>query len=146
MNREGGEGALARRRGCLPAILARVLGVVTVEVVVDVPAPASRRTGTVALLAGAVVVAVVTGRVLLDVTGTGWLVVVGTVVVLADVTGRVWMAVVTGCVVVAAAVPTPATGGRLNRFNAPGTRCSNPQSLAPIGLNQVVCPVRLPGP
>ena len=42
--------------------------------VVDVPAPASRRAGTVVLLAGAVVVVVVvvvTGRVLLDVTGPG---------------------------------------------------------------------------
>ena len=41
--------------------------------VVDVPAPASPRAGTVVLLAGAVVVVVVvvTGRVLLDVTGPG---------------------------------------------------------------------------
>ena len=77
----------------------------------DVPAPAHRRAGTVVLLAGAVVVvAVVTGRVLVDVTGRGRLVV-------AVVTGRVWVAVVTGCavVVVAGAVPTPATGGRLTR-------------------------------
>ena len=49
---EGGEGALGRGRGCLAAILGHVLGVVTVEVVVDVPAPARRRVGTVVLLAG----------------------------------------------------------------------------------------------
>ena len=99
---------------------------VTVDVVVDVPASARRRAGTVVLLAGAVVVAaMVTGRVLVDVTGRGRLVVVGTAVVVAvtgrvrvDVTGRVWVAVVTSCVVVTCAVPIPATGGRLNRFNA----------------------------
>ena len=105
-----------------------MLGVVTVDVVVDVPAPARRRVGTVVLLAETVVVAVVTGRVLVDVTGRGRLVVVRTVViavtglVLVEVTGRVWMEVVTGCViVVTGAVPTPATGGRLNRFNASST-------------------------
>ena len=89
----------------MAAILGRVLGVITVDVVVDVPAPASRRAGTVVLLAGAVVVVVVTGRVRVDVTG------------------RVWVVVVTGdvVVVVAGAVPTPATGGRLNRFNASST-------------------------
>ena len=97
---------------------------------VDVPAPARRRAGTVVPLAGAVVVvAVVTGRVLVDVKGRGRLVVVVVVVVVVvtgrvrvDVTGRVWVAVVTGCVVVvvAGAVPTPATGGRLNRFNRVG--------------------------
>ena len=73
---EGGEGAVERRRGCLAAILGRALGVVTVEVVVVDPAPARRRAGTVGLLAGAVVVvAVVTGRVLVHVTGRsrlGW--------------------------------------------------------------------------
>ena len=58
------------------------------------------------LFAGAVVVvavavAVVKGRVLVDVTGRGWL---GVVVVV--------------CV---GAVPVPATGGRLNRFNASST-------------------------
>ena len=62
---EGGEGAAGRCRSCFPAILGRVLGVVTVDVVVDVPAPARRRAGTVVLLAGTVVVAV-TGRVLVD--------------------------------------------------------------------------------
>ena len=108
-----------------------MLGVVTVDVVVDVPAPARRRAGTVVLLAETVVVAVVavvTGRVLVDVTGRGRLVVVRTVVVavtglvLVEVTGRVWMEVVTGCViVVTGAVPTPAMGGRLNRFNASST-------------------------
>ena len=65
---------------------------------------------------------------MVDVTGRGRLVVVRTVVVavtglvLVEVTGRVWMEVVTGCVmVVTGAVPTPATGGRLNRFNASST-------------------------
>ena len=104
----------------MSAILGRVLDVVTVDVVVDVPAPARRRAG-----------AVVVGRVLVDVTGRGRLVDgVGTVVVavtgrvVVDVTGRVRVeVVVTGCVVVvvAGAVPTPATGGRLNRFNASST-------------------------
>ena len=46
----------------MPATLGLVLGVVTVDVVVDVPAPARRRAGTVVLLARTVVVAVVTGR------------------------------------------------------------------------------------
>ena len=59
------------------AILGRVVGVVTVIVVVDIPAPARRRAG-----------AVVVGRVLVEVTGRGRLVDgVGTVVV--AVTGRV---------------------------------------------------------
>ena len=75
----------------MAAILGRALDVVTVEVVVDVPAPARRRAGTVVLLAGAVVVvAVVTGRVLVDVKGRGRLVVVVvTGRVRVDVTGRV---------------------------------------------------------
>ena len=71
--------------------------------VVDVPAAVYRRAGTVILLAGVVVVvAVVTGRVLVDVTGRGRLVFIGTVVVavtgrfLLDVTGRVWVEVVEG--------------------------------------------------
>ena len=111
---------MGRRRGCLAATLGRVLGAVTVDVVVDVPVPARRQAATVVLLAGAVVVgAVVTGRVLVDVMGRGRLVVVVvTGRVRVDVTGRVWVAVVTVCVVVAGAVPTPATEGRLNRFNA----------------------------
>ena len=111
---EGGEGAAGRRRGCLAAILGRVLGVVTVDVEA-VPAPACRQAGTVGLLGGAVVVVVVvTGRVLVDVTGRGRLgaVVVVTGRVRVDVKGRVWVAVVAG------AVPTPATGGRLNKSNA----------------------------
>ena len=54
----------------------------------------------------------VTGRVLVDVTGRGRLVVV---------MGRVRVDVVTGWVVVAGAVPVPATGGRLKRFTAPST-------------------------
>ena len=104
---EGGEGTRGRRRGCLAAILGRPRGVVTVEVVVVVvPAPARRRAvrGRVG--------AVVTGRVLVDVTGRGRLVVV---------MGRVRVDVVTGWVVVAGAVPVPATGGRLKRFTASST-------------------------
>ena len=125
----------------MAAIPGRVLGVVTVEVVVDVPALARRRAGTVVLLAGAVVtgrvlvdvtgrgllvvvVVVVTGRFLVDVTGRGRLVVLVVVVVtgrvLVNVTGGVWVAVVTGCVV-AGAMPAPASGGRLNRFTASST-------------------------
>ena len=75
-------------------------------VVVVVPAPARRRAvrGRVG--------AVVTGRVLVDVTGQGRLVVV---------MGRVRVDVVTGWVVVAGAVPVPATGGRLKRFTASST-------------------------
>ena len=75
-------------------------------VVVVVPAPARRRAvrGRVG--------AVVTGRVLVDVTGRGRLVVV---------MGRVRVDVVTGWVVVARAVPVPATGGRLKRFTASST-------------------------
>ena len=116
---------MERRRGCLAAILGRALGVVTVEVVMDVPAPARRQVGAVVLLAGAVVVvAVMTGRVLVDVTSRGRLVVVVmTGRVRVEVTGRVWVAVVMGCVVVvvAGAVPTPVTESRLNRFNASST-------------------------
>ena len=74
------------------------------------------------------VVAVVAGRVLVEVTGRGRLVVVVVVVVVVgvvgrvrvDVTGRVWVAVVTGWVV-AGAVPVPATGGRVNAFKASST-------------------------
>ena len=94
------------------------MGVVTVEVVVLVPAPALRR-----LVEGregaVVVVAVVAGRVRVDVTGRGRLV-VGRVRV--DVVGRVWVAVVVvmvgGGAVVAGAVPVPATGGNVNAFKA----------------------------
>ena len=97
------------------------MGVVTVEVVVLVPAPALRR-----LVEGregaVVVVAVVTGRVRVDVTGRGRLV-VGRVRV--DVVGRVWVAVVVvmvgGGAVVAGAVPVPATGGSVNAFKASST-------------------------
>ena len=97
------------------------MGVVTVEVVVLVPAPALRR-----LVEGregaVVVVAVVAGRVRLDVTGRGRLV-VGRVRV--DVVGRVWVAVVVvmvgGGAVVAGAVPVPATGGSVNAFKASST-------------------------
>ena len=99
------------------------------EVVVLVPAPALRR-----LVEGregaVVVVAVVAGRVRVDVTGRGRLVVVvGRVRV--DVVGRVWVAVVVmgavvvmaggGAVVVVGAVPVPATGGNVNAFKASST-------------------------
>ena len=103
----------------MAAILGRPLGVVTIEVVVvNVPAPARRRAGTVVLLAGAVV----TGRVPVDLTVRGRLLVVVVVTgrVQVDVTGRVWVAVVVGWVV-AGAVPVPATGGRLKRFAASAT-------------------------
>ena len=96
------------------------MGVVTVEVVVLVPAPALRR-----LVEGregaVVVVAVVAGRVRVDVTGRGRL--VGRVRV--DVVGRVWVAVVVmvggGAAVVVGAVPVPATGGSVNASKASST-------------------------
>ena len=92
--------------------MGRPVGVVTVEVVVLVPAPALRR-----LVEGregaVVVVAVVAGRVRVEVTGRGRLV-VGRVRV--DVVGRIWVAVV-----VAGAVPVPATGGSVNAFKASST-------------------------
>ena len=103
------------------------MGVVTVEVVVLVPAPALQR--AVRGREGAVVVvAVVAGRVRVEVTGRGRLVVVvGRVRV--DVVGRVWVAVVVmgavvmvgGGAVVAGAVPVPATGGSVNAFKASST-------------------------
>ena len=95
------------------------MGVVTVEVVVLVPAPALRR--LVEGRAGAVVVvAVVAGRVRVEVTGRGRLVVVVVVGrVRVDVVGRVWVAVVMGAAVVAGgAVPVPATGGNVNASKA----------------------------
>ena len=110
---EEGEGTRGRRRSCLAAILELPLGFVTVEVVVVVPAPARRR--AVRRHVGAVV----TGRFRVDVMGRGRLVVVVvTGRVRVDVTGRVWVTVVTGwvVVVVAGAVPVPATCGRLKRF------------------------------
>ena len=96
------------------------MGVVTVEVVVLVPAPALRR-----LVEGregaVVVVAVVAGRVRVDVTGRGRL--VGRVRV--DVVGRVWVAVVVmvggRAAVVVGAVPVPATGGSVNASKASST-------------------------
>ena len=107
--------------------MGRPVGVVTVEVVVLVPAPALRR--AVRGREGAVVVvAVVAGRVRVEVTGRGRLVVVvGRVRV--DVVGRVWVAVVVmgavvmvgGGAVVAGAVPVPATGGNVNAFKASST-------------------------
>ena len=103
------------------------MGVVTVEVVVLVPAPALQR--AVRGREGAVVVvAVVAGRVRVEVTGRGRLVVVvGRVRV--DVVGRVWVAVVVmgavvmvgGGAVVVGAVPVPATGGSVNAFKASST-------------------------
>ena len=107
-------------------MVGRPVGVVTVEVVVLVPAPALRR--LVEGRAGAVVVvAVVAGRVRVEVTGRGRLVVVvGRVRV--DVVGRVGAAVVVVgggavvvVVVVAGAVPVPATGGNVNAFKASST-------------------------
>ena len=108
-------------------MVGRPVGVVTVEVVVLVPAPALRR-----LVEGregaVVVVAVVAGRVRVDVTGRGRLVVVVVVVgrVRVDVVGRVGAAVVVmvgggGAVVVAGAVPVPATGGSVKAFKASST-------------------------
>ena len=106
-------------------MVGRPVGVVTVEVVVLVPAPAlwrlvEGREGAV------VVVAVVAGRVRVEVTGRGRPV-VGRVRV--DVVGRVWVAVVVmgavvmvgGGAVVAGAVPVPATGGNVNAFKASST-------------------------
>ena len=98
------------------------------EVVVLVPAPALRR--LVEGRAGAVVVvAVVAGRVRVEVTGRGRLVVVvGRVRV--DVVGRVGAAVVVvmgaavvvaGVEVASGAVPVPATGGSVNAFRASST-------------------------
>ena len=99
------------------------------EVVVLVPAPALRR-----LVEGregaVVVVAVVAGRVRVDVTGRGRLVVVVVGRVRVAVVGRVWVAVVVMVggggavvvvVVVAGAVPVPATGGSVNAFKASST-------------------------
>jgi len=93
-----------------------------VEVVVLVPAPALRR-AVRGCIGAVVVVAVVTGRDRVDMTGR----VVGHVRV--DVVGRVGgVAVVVGgggggAVVVTGggAVPVPATGGRLNMFRASST-------------------------
>ena len=97
------------------------------EVVVLVPAPALRR--LVEGRAGAVVVvAVVVGRVRVEVTGRGRL--VGRVRV--DVVGRVGAAVVMvgggggamvvmGVEVASGAVPVPATGGSVNAFKASST-------------------------
>ena len=85
------------------------------EVVVLVPAPALRR--EVEGREGAVVVvAVVAGRVRVEVTGRGRLVVVVVGRVRVDVVGRVWVAVVAG-----GAVPVPATGGNVNAFKASST-------------------------
>ena len=88
------------------------------EVVVLVPAPALRRLVEGREGAVVVVVAVVAGRVRVDVTGRGRLV-VGRVRV--DVVGRVWVIVGGGAVVVAGAVPVPATGGSVNAFKASST-------------------------
>ena len=92
-------------------MVGRPVGVVTVEVVVLVPAPALRR--LVEGREGAVVI-VAAGRVRVEVTGRGRLVV-----------GRVRVDVVVvgggGAVVVAGAVPVPATGGSVNAFKASST-------------------------
>ena len=102
------------------------------EVVVLVPAPALRR--LVEGRAGAVVVvAVVVGRVRVEVTGRGRLVVVVVGRVRVDVVGRVGAAVVVmvgggggamvvmGVEVASGAVPVPATGGNVNAFKASST-------------------------
>ena len=121
---DGGEGTRGRRRGCLAAIVGRPVRVVTVEVVVLVPAPALRR--AVEGREGAVVVvAVVTGRGL----GRLELVVVAVGRVRVDVVGRVWVAVVVGAVVMVGGggggavvvVPVPATGGKVNASKASST-------------------------
>ena len=92
-------------------MVGRPVGVVTVEVVVLVPAPALRR--LVEGREGAVVI-VAAGRVRVEVTGRGRLVV-----------GRVRVDVVVvgggGGAVVAGAVPVPATGGNVNAFKASST-------------------------
>ena len=90
-------------------MVGRPVSVVTVEVVVLVPAPVLRR--AVRGREGAVVVvAMVTGRVRVEVTGRGRLEVAVVVVVGAVVIGG-------GAVVVmGGAVPVPATGGSMNAF------------------------------
>ena len=100
-------------------MVGRPVGVVVVEEVVLVPAPTLRR--EVEGRAGAVVVvAVVVGRVRVDVTGRGRLVVVvGRVRV--EVVGRVGAAVVVVVAVVTGAVPVPATGGSVKAFKASST-------------------------
>ena len=124
---DGGEGTRGRRRGCLAATVGRPVGVVTVDVVVLVPAPALRR--DVEGREGAVVVvAVVTGRGLGRLELLVVVVAVGRVRV--DVVGRVWVAVVVGAVVivggggggaVVVVVPVPATGGKVKAFRASST-------------------------
>ena len=106
-------------------MVGRPVGVVTVEVVVLVPAPALRR--AVEGREGAVVVvAVVTGRGL----GRLELVVVAVGRVRVDVVGRVWVAVVVGAVVIegggggggaVVVVPVPATGGKVKASKASST-------------------------
>ena len=96
------------------------MGVVVVEEVVLVPAPTLRR--EVEGRAGAVVVvAVVVGRVRVEVTGRGRLVVVVVGRVRVEVVGRVGAAVVAGGAVVMGAVPVPATGGSVKAFKASST-------------------------
>jgi len=116
---------MGRRSGRLYATVGRRpdVGVVTVEVATLVPAPALRRTvnGRVGAL---VVVAVVTGRVLVDVTGRGVGRVRVEVVMVGGGGGAVVVVRVGGggaVVVVVGAVPVPATGGKLNRFRASST-------------------------
>ena len=99
------------------------------EVVVLVPAPALRR--AVRGREGAVVVvAVVAGRVRVEVTGRGRLVVVGRVRV--DVVGRVWVAVVVMGAVVMVGGGAVVVGNR--------------QCLAPIGHDPPVETIRSPCP
>ena len=96
------------------------------EVVVLVPAPALRRLVEGRAGAVVVVVAVVTGRVRVDVTGRGRLVVVVVmgrvrVDVVVMVGGGGGAMVVTGVEVASGAVPVPATGGSVNAFKASST-------------------------
>ena len=88
--------------------MGRLVGVVTVEVVVRVPAPAVRR--AVEGRDGAVVVAVVIGRGLGRRVDRVAVVMVGAVVAGGG-----------AVVVVAGAVPVPATGGSVNAFKASST-------------------------
>ena len=96
----------------MAATVGRPRGAVTVEVVVLVPAPALRRTVS-GRVGAVVVVAVVTGRVRVDVTGR----VVERVRVDVVMVGGGGGAVV----VVVGAVLVPATGGRLSRLRASST-------------------------
>ena len=106
--------------------MGRPVGVVTVEVVVLVPTPALRRAVT-GHEGAVVVVAVVAGRVRVEVTGRGRLAVVVVVVggVRVDVV-VIGVEVASGggggaVVVMGGAVPVPAMGGSVKAFKASST-------------------------